>query len=159
MCVSRGQVIFQHYYSSGLREKHVCDDIQNCKMLLKDFLNQCLTTARQYGEVVLPDDSTGQGPDTLATKLSRCKEGTAWFLPSGYKFYRNRACRGTKLISGTNLSRCNKCYKTGTGAVSRYKFNRSQKSATLQNLYCGQERVSGCKIGRICHGSSVLQKP
>ena len=34
-------------------------------------------TARQYGEVVLPDDSTGQGPSTLATKLSRCKEGMA----------------------------------------------------------------------------------
>jgi hypothetical protein len=24
---------------------------------------------------VLPDDSTGQGPGTLAEKLSRCKEG------------------------------------------------------------------------------------
>ena len=30
-------------------------------------------TARQYGEVVLPDVSTGQGPDTLDRKLSRCK--------------------------------------------------------------------------------------
>jgi len=39
-------------------------------------------TARQYGEVVLPDDSTGQGPGTLARKLSRCKEGMAHFLPS-----------------------------------------------------------------------------
>jgi hypothetical protein len=44
-------------------------------------------TARQYGEVVLPDESTGQSPDTLARKLSRCKEGMAHFLPSGYKFY------------------------------------------------------------------------
>jgi len=44
-------------------------------------------TARQYGEVVLPDDSTGQSPGTLAKKLSRCKEGMAHFLPSGYKFY------------------------------------------------------------------------
>jgi hypothetical protein len=44
-------------------------------------------TARQYGEVVLPDASTGQGPGTLATKLSRCKEGMAHFLPSWYKFY------------------------------------------------------------------------
>ena len=34
-------------------------------------------TARQYGEVVLPDASTDHGPDTLATKLSRCKEGMA----------------------------------------------------------------------------------
>jgi hypothetical protein len=44
-------------------------------------------TARQYGEVVLPDDSTGQGPGTLARKPSRCKEGMAWFLPSWCKFY------------------------------------------------------------------------
>ena len=36
-----------------------------------------LLTARQYGEVVLPDASTGQGPGTLARKLSRCKEGMA----------------------------------------------------------------------------------
>ena len=34
-------------------------------------------TARQYGEVVLPDASTGQGPGSLAGKLSRCKEGMA----------------------------------------------------------------------------------
>ncbi len=40
-------------------------------------LNFCHLTARQYGEVVLPDDSTGQGPDTLARKLSRRKEGMA----------------------------------------------------------------------------------
>ena len=36
-----------------------------------------LLTARQYGEVVLPDAASGQGPGTLATKLSRCKEGMA----------------------------------------------------------------------------------
>jgi len=35
----------------------------------------CQLTARQYGEVVLPDASTGQSPGTLASKLSRCKEG------------------------------------------------------------------------------------
>jgi hypothetical protein len=34
-----------------------------------------LLTARQYGEVVLPDAASGQGPGTLARKLSRCKEG------------------------------------------------------------------------------------
>ena len=42
-------------------------------------------TARQYGEVVLPDAASGQSPGTLARKLSRCKEGMAHFLPSGYK--------------------------------------------------------------------------
>jgi len=29
---------------------------------------------------VLPDASTGQGPGSLAEKLSRCKEGMAHFL-------------------------------------------------------------------------------
>ena len=61
-----------------------------------------MLTARQYGEVVLPDASTGQGPDTLGRKLSWCKEGMAHFLPSGYKFY--WALR-----------------------VSRYKFDRSRE--------------------------------
>ena len=50
------------------------------------FFVAFLLTARQYGEVVLPDDSTGQGPGTLARKLSRCKEGMAHFLPSRYRF-------------------------------------------------------------------------
>jgi hypothetical protein len=36
-----------------------------------------MLTARQYGEVVLPDASTGQGPVSLAAKWSRCKEGMA----------------------------------------------------------------------------------
>ena len=37
-------------------------------------------TARQYGEVVLPDAASGQSPGTLARNLSRCKEGMAHFL-------------------------------------------------------------------------------
>ena len=41
------------------------------------MLEILLLTARQYGEVVLPDDSTEQGPGSLAIKLSRCKEGMA----------------------------------------------------------------------------------
>jgi hypothetical protein len=35
-------------------------------------------------------------------------------------------CRDTMLMSETDLSKCNKCYKTGTGAVSRYKLSRRQ---------------------------------
>jgi len=34
-------------------------------------------TARQYGEVVLPDEASGQCPGTLGINLSRCKEGMA----------------------------------------------------------------------------------
>jgi len=100
-------------------------------------------TARQYGEVVLPDEASGQGPGTLARKLSRCKEGMAHFLPSGYKFYRSRACRGTSLIEAGKLSRY-RIFVRDTCAVSRYKFDRSQETVTVQDLYCGQMSVSGC---------------
>ena len=34
---------------------------------------------------LLPDVSTGQGPGSLAEKLSRCKEGMEHFLPSRYR--------------------------------------------------------------------------
>jgi hypothetical protein len=34
----------------------------------------------------------------------------------------------------------------GTGAVSRYKLDRSQKTVMVQDFYCGQMRVSGYKI-------------
>jgi hypothetical protein len=35
-------------------------------------------------------------------------------------------------------------FKAGTGAVSRYKLSRSQKSVTVQDYNCEQMRVSGC---------------
>jgi len=100
-------------------------------------------TARQYGEVVLPDEASGQSPGTLATKQSRCKEGMAHFLPSGYKFCEHYACRGTSLVGAANLSPVTKLV-TGTGAVSRYKLSRKQLFITLQDFNCGLMRVSGC---------------
>ena len=49
-----------------------------------------LLTARQYGEVVLPDDSTGQGPGTPPQAGTQICHGArrVWhvFLPSWYKF-------------------------------------------------------------------------
>jgi len=102
-----------------------------------------MLTARQYGEVVLPDASTGQGPGTLASKLSRCKEGMAHFLPPGTKFCVHYACRGTRLIGAANLSPVTKL-AAGTGAVSRYKLARSQKFVKVQDFNCVQLRVSGC---------------
>jgi hypothetical protein len=41
------------------------------------FIVQVELTARQYGEVVLPDAASELNPGTLARKLSRCKEGMA----------------------------------------------------------------------------------
>ena len=92
---------------------------------------------------MLPDASTGQSPDTLAAKLSRCKEGMAHFLLSGYKFCELYACRGTSLIEAGKLSRC-RMFFMSTGAVSRYKLSWSQKFVKVQDFNCGQMRVSGC---------------
>jgi hypothetical protein len=54
---------------------------------------------------VLPDASTGQSPDTLAEKQSRCKEGMARVFAVMQEF-------------------------CGVSAASRYKFYRSQKIIT-----------------------------
>ena len=65
----------------------MCDRGLNFEMNQKLFCHEeltdeqvftaCLLTARQYGEVVLPDEASGQGPGTLGTNLSRCEEGMA----------------------------------------------------------------------------------
>jgi len=69
--------------------------------------------------------------------------GTCFCRP-GTSFIEHYVCRGTKFISETDLSRCNKCYKIGTGAVSRYNLSRSQKSVKVQDFNCVQMHVSGC---------------
>ena len=58
-------------------------------------------------------------------------------------FIEHYACRGTSLVGAANLSPVTKLV-AGTGAVSRYKLSRSQKYVTVQDLYWGQVRVSGC---------------
>jgi hypothetical protein len=68
----------------------------------------------------------------------------AHFLPSGTNFIEHYACRGTSLIGAANLSPVTNLV-AGTGAVSGYKLSRSQKTVTVQDLYCGQMCVSGCK--------------
>ena len=68
----------------------------------------------------------------------------AHFLPSGYKFCELYECRGTSLIGAANLSPVTNLM-AGTGAVSRYNLSRSQKSVKVQDLNCGQMRVSGYK--------------
>jgi len=86
-----------------------------------------------------------------ARKLSRCKEGMAHFLPSGYKFCEVYECRVTRLIGAASLSPVTNLV-AGTDAVSRYKLSRSQKFVTVQDLNCGQVSVSGCNN----HYKSVL---
>jgi hypothetical protein len=61
--------------------------------------------------------------DARRVRRSFCHPGTC--------FIGHYECRGTKLISETKLSRCNKCYKMGTGAASRHNFDRSQKTVKV----------------------------
>jgi len=67
----------------------------------------------------------------------------ACFCRRGTNFVEHYACRGTSLIGATNLSPVINLVGC-TGAVSRYKFDRSQETVTVQDLYYGQVRVSGC---------------
>ena len=113
---------------------------QRIMMLLENYqgtvwgqfiLRTFLLTARQYGEVVLPDASTGQSPGTLARKLSRCKEGMAHFLLSWYKFY---------------------CVL----ARSRYNFDRSREFIPGYKVGCGHWRSVAVQVvsePEICQGA------
>ena len=110
----------------------------------------------------LPDASTGHDPDSLARKLSRraprerseqrgCKER----LRQGFGV-RRRVCvpRQAKRSRGRTFCRLLASVALAKEAgynfywalrVSRYKYDRSQKTVTVQYLYCDQMRVSGCK--------------
>ena len=109
---------------------------------------QALYTARQCGEVVLPDASTGQGSDTLATTLSRCKarlrrgfgvQRRVWrtFCHTGTNFIEHYACSGVSLIGAASLFQFTKLV-AGTGAVSQYNLSRSQKFVKVQDFSCVQ---------------------
>ena len=68
----------------------------------------------------------------------------ALFASHGTNFNEHYACRGTSLIGAGKLSPC-RIFVRSTGAVSRYKLSRSQKTVTVQDLNCRQVRVSGFK--------------
>jgi len=108
----------------------------------------CRLTARQYGEVVLPDEASGQGPGTPRQRGQKAVTvqggyGTCFCRP-GTKFIEHYACRGTNLIEAANLSPIAKLV-VGTGAVSRYNLSRSQKFIMVQDFNWVQMSVSGCK--------------
>jgi hypothetical protein len=65
------------------------------------------------------------------------------FCRHGTNFIEHYACRGTSLVGAGRLSRY-RIFVRGTGAVSRYKLSRSQKTVTVQDFNCVQVRVSGC---------------
>ena len=89
-----------------------------------------------------PATDPGTPPEAGTKNCPGGKPGMAHFLPSEYNFSELYAYRGTSLIGAANLSPVTKLV-AGTGAVSRYKLSRSQKSVKVQDFDCGQMRVSG----------------
>jgi hypothetical protein len=96
---------------------------------------------------VLPDAASGNCPVTPRQRgyeIVPVQGGYgALFAVRVQNFIEHYACRGTSLIGAENLSPITKLV-AGTGAVSRYNLFRSQKLVKVQDLYCGQMRVSGC---------------
>ena len=80
----------------------------------------CKLTARQYGEVVLPDASTGQSPGTprqRSQKTVTVQGGYGMcFCSPGTKLAEHYECRGTSYLTNGELSRY--CYFVNScGAV------------------------------------------
>jgi len=73
--------------------------------------------------------------------------GARWvwrtFCRHGTNFIEHYECRGTSLIGAANLSPVTKLL-AGTGAVSWYNVERSQKFIKVQDLNCVLMRESGC---------------
>ena len=115
--------------------------------------NECLhLTARQYGEVVLPDAASGQGPGTLGQKAVTVQGGYgALFAVMVQILLRAGAIAVQVLIGATNLSLVTK-FVASPGAVSRYKLSRSQEFITVQDFNYEQMSVSRC----MNHYKSVL---
>ena len=89
---------------------------------------------------MLPDASTEQSPGTLASKLSRCKEGMACVFAVQVQSFVGITSVAVQTFKVTGkLSRY--CYFiNSTGAVSRYKVERSQKLVKVQKFYWGHWR-------------------
>ena len=98
------------------------------------------------GCVTRSEHQAGSWDPAIAGQASCHGARRVWraFCRPGTSFIEHYACRGTSLIGAGKLSRY-RILIGGTSAVSRYKLYRSQKSVTVQDLNCGQMRVSGCK--------------
>jgi hypothetical protein len=66
------------------------------------------------------------------------------FCRHGTNFIEHYECRGTSLINGRKAVSVAGSWKIGTGAVSRYKFDRSKKIIKVQKPNCEQMSESGC---------------
>ena len=113
----------------------------------------CFSEGASLPRWLLPDAASGQSryfqschvldPDRAESEVTGARRVWRTFCRPGTNFIEHYACRGTSLIGAANLSPVTNLV-AGTGAVSRYKLSRSQKSVKVQDFNCGQMRVSGC---------------
>jgi hypothetical protein len=112
------------------------------------------------GRVLVPRDSTEQGPGTLARKLSRCKEGMACVFAVWVQSWLNITSVVVQTFKVTGkLSRY--CYFiNSTGAVSRYNLSRSQKLVKVQKFVCEYWcEVRVLRLAGIVRQQEQKQKP
>jgi len=89
--------------------------------------------------------SSGGARRVCRAPTKRSEDGGALFASHGTNYNEHYACRGTSLIETGRLSPC-RIFVRSTRAVSRYNLSRSQKTVTVQDLYCVQVRESGFKM-------------
>ena len=85
---------------------------------------------------MLPDESTEQGPGTLAGKLSRCKEGMACVFAVQVQSWLNITRVAVQTFKVTEKLSWYCYFINSTGAVSRYNLSRSQKLVKVQKFDC-----------------------
>jgi len=110
-------------------------------------INGLNITARQYGEVVLPDDSTGQGPGTPRQRGQKTVTvqggyGTC-FCSHGTNFIAFRRDRGIMFLSGREFLPVQEVDKWALAQCRGTKLSRRQNVVMVQDLNCVQMSVSG----------------
>jgi hypothetical protein len=141
-------VDFGAFIKSKRSRDKIIKEIINKKLSLHFTRRACPITARQYGEVVLPDASWPEGsiPES-GYKVSEagkggygtcfCRPGTKFYYVmarSGYKFYRSRV-----FIPGYKTG-CEHLRSVGVQFVSEQEICQG-----ILDFNCVQMRESGCR--------------
>jgi hypothetical protein len=86
------------------------------------------------GRLCYPTQAPGRVPVLKPESCHGARRVWRTFCRHGTSFIEHYACRGTSLIGAANLSPVAKLVG-GTGAVSRYKLSRSQKTVKVYWIY------------------------
>ena len=101
------------------------------------------------GRLCYPTTASGQGPGTprqRGQKIVTVQGGYGTcFCSHGTNFIALRRDRGTMFLSGREFLPVQKFDKWALAQCRGTKLSRSQKFVMVQDLYCVQMRVSGCK--------------